>query len=479
MKKLKSKLVWFSLYGMITLGISAWTWSGSSKSEPKVYPTLVNQVATFAHELAVLETVEQIAFSNDWREKTRRTVPHGGHAIVIVRVGKNWACEGLEVSAPDARISVFLPTQLTNPSSFNARGGTYYDILAPVNLVTCQLSPFRLVEWKPNKDNMVYVTAGKRTITVQISLKGNFKGPSKPFFAGLTNSFLVKGHCRTYCPREAELGQKYSALLRRHHVTPIQAWIRVPPIWNGLLNLDYGQARGQSFRQAGDGFRQRFVNFPRLTLYDDKHAYLEALEQTIQVEGLAERAWVYVRDEPADIEALKSELRLYRAFAPSVLTMVTTPYREDLAELIDIFAPNIAQWNANERGYDEKAVWPYASCMGSCGPNRAYMEDKDRDPGPEVARPDFLIDRPAARIENYFSKLVQAGADGGLYYHAVEGHALNRKGIDVLVDPWNFGGNGDGVLSYPGRPGEFGLRKHRALPSFRLKLIRQAIEHYW
>ncbi len=66
-----------------------------------------------------------------------------------------------------------------------------------------------------------------------------------------------------------------------------------------------------------------------------------------------------------------------------------------------------------------------------------------------------------------------------MYYHAVEGHALYRKGIDVLTDPWNFGGNGDGVLTYPGRPGEYGLSAHTALPSFRLKLIGQAIERHW
>ena len=60
-----------------------------------------------------------------------------------------------------------------------------------------------------------------------------------------------------------------------------------------------------------------------------------------------------------------------------------------------------------------------------------------------------------------------------------KGTPLYRKGIDVVTDPWNFGGNGDGVLAYPGRPGELGLTEHTALPSFRLKLIRQTIERHW
>jgi|APSaa5957512493_1039668.scaffolds.fasta_scaffold231642_1 hypothetical protein len=116
--------------------------------------------------------------------------------------------------------------------------------------------------------------------------------------------------------------------------------------------------------------------------------------------------------------------------------------------------------------------------MGSCGPNRAYKNDIDRKAGPEVGRPDFLIDRPAGLILDYFKSLSNSKTQGGLYYHATEGHALYRKGIDVITDPWNFGGNGDGVLVYPGRPGEFGLKEHTALPSFRLKLIRHAQEYY-
>ena len=71
------------------------------------------------------------------------------------------------------------------------------------------------------------------------------------------------------------------------------------------------------------------------------------------------------------------------------------------------------------------------------------------------------------------------GADGGLYYHAVEGYRLSPNGVYLLEDPWNFGGNGDGLLLYPGRPGEFGLTEHQPLPSLRLKLIRYAIEKFW
>jgi hypothetical protein len=477
--KLRKLLVHSILYGLIILAFGIWLWPKNSGGEEKTYPELVNQAASLYPDISVLETVEQIAFSSDWREETHRTIPQGGHAMVILRMGVDRTCEPLNISVLNAQVLVFLPTKIINSSSRNSPVGTYYDILAPVNLVTCKLSPYRLVEWRPDKDGMVYVSSGNKVVSVKVKIDGQFKGASKPFFVGLSNSFLVKGHCRFYCSREAELGQKYSAILRHHHVTPIQTWISAPPIRDGFLDLNYGQSREQSFWQTGGGSEQRYVNFPRLNLYEDKKAYLRALERTIHVEGLAGRAWVYVKDEPSDISALIKELALYRSHAPSVLTMVTTPYRDDLANLIDVFSPNIAQWDKSEKGYDEKSVWPYASCMGSCGPNRAFKEDINPVPGPEVNRADFLIDRPASRLYDYFIKLAQARADGGLYYHAVEGHALYRKGIDVIKDPWNFGGNGDGVLIYPGRPGELGLKKHMALPSFRLKLIRQAMELYW
>lgn len=461
----------FGLIALSAIVATTWLW-------PSVARPLVNQ-SSFPQAIAVLETVEQIALSDDWRQTTERMIPEGGHAMAIIGLGASQQCADLRASLPNVKITVILPSRLTSPSSTAVDAGTYFDILAPVNAETCRLSAYRLIEWKPDKTGLLEISSGSHSVHVNVSFSGQFKQASKPFFVGLSNAFLIKGHCAEYCPREAELGRKYASLLRAHHATPIQTWIRVPPIQDGRLDLHYGHAKGQSFWQTGGGLSQRYVNVPRMSLYQDSDAYLKALERTIQDEGLSGRAWVYVRDEPTDFDALKQELQAYRTLAPSARTMVTTPYRADLDGLIDVFAPNIAQWDSRDSGYDGTAVWPYASCMGSCGPNRAYKNDTQRIAGLEVDRPDFLIDRAAQRIDAYFSALDRSGAEGGLYYHAVEGHALYRKGIDVHTDPWNFGGNGDGVLIYPGRPGELGLTEHMALPSFRLKLIRQAIERHW
>ena len=105
--------------------------------------------------------------------------------------------------------------------------------------------------------------------------------------------------------------------------------------------------------------------------------------------------------------------------------------------------------------------------------------DAPRVPGPDTGLPDFLIDRPAERLFAYFRELEEIGSGAGLYYEATEGYKLVPLGVRLFTDPWNFGGNGDGLLVYPGRPREFGLNEDMALPSFRLKLIRHAIETYW
>jgi hypothetical protein len=440
---------------------------------------LVNQATVFHGTFALLRQVEQLAFTDDWQLHATRVLRQGAHLAVVAAVGPARQCLPIKVDQRDFKAYVILPSTLSPGSSDRSRPGVYYDILVPFNDKVCRQSPYRLLEWRPKSDGLHSIYLGDQRITVDVQFRGRFNVPARPFLVGLSNIYLTKGHCLEYCPREAELGRKYASVMGRHHLTPIQNWVHFPPITDGRLDLDYGADRKTSFRDipglAGTGL----VSFPRLSKYQHSVAYLQALERTIDAEQLHGRAWVYVRDEPQDLASLRSELKLYRRYAPSVRTMVTIPYRREFRQLVDFFSPNLAHWNRDLPPALQARTWPYASCMGSCGPNRAGRSQTRRLPGAEVGRPDFLIDRRADRISGYFQALAQAGAGAGLYYHAVEGYPLYRQGVDVLEDPWNFGGNGDGLLFYPGRPREFGLTEHQPLPSFRLKLIRQAIEKYW
>ena len=432
---------------------------------------------------AVLHPVERIAYSGDWRHQTERKVRPGGHAFAILRTGPQ-SCESITATGANVKLFAMHPTEITAPSSEDGKIGTFYETLIPRNPKNCTLSRYVFAEWQPKESGPVVLALGGTKITVNVKIAGEKIAPTRRLMIATTNNYLIRGHCKQYCKREGELAHKYARALQAHLVQPIQNWVTSPPIRNGVLDLDFRQHKNWSFRQttmqyAGDGM----IGFPRARHYKDKIGYLRALETTILREGLEGRAWVYAVDEPKITEELFDELKLYRLFAPSALVMVTTGYDKRLEPLVDIFAPTINSLVSRKgpapKAYSGKKLWSYASCMGSCGPNRAWKIDIPKLPGPDTELPDFLIDRSADRLFQYFQILAEIGTDGALYYEATEGYPLVRKGVDLIKDSWNFGGNGDGLLFYPGRPGEFGLTEHQPLPSLRLKLIRHAIESYW
>lgn len=436
-------------------------------------------------QAAVLHPIERIAYSKDWRHKTQRTAKIGGHVFVVLRTPVG-SCAPIKTPAGPVKLYTFHPTILLTPSSENGQTGSFYDALIPRNSQSCALSRYVLAEWKPEKNGDANFVVGDETLKVTVKLEGTFTRAKRQLRIATTNNYLLNGHCASYCKREVELQKKYSQILRDHHVEPMQNWIGVPPISNGHLNLDDRSELGMSFRQTSMGDRTaRDIGFPRATYYPDKITYLQALDATVRKEGLIGRAWVYAVDEPAVDQKLVDELAMYKLFAPSVNVMVTTNYDERLDAFVDIYAPVfnhlLSSDHPSKGAYKTKKLWSYASCMGSCGPNRRAQTDAvaERDPGPDTEIADFLIDRPAGRLFQFFEELERLNLDGALYYEATEGYPLTRDGVDLITDPWNFGGNGDGLLLYPGTPGKFGLASHQPLASFRLKLIRYAIETYW
>lgn len=433
-----------------------------------------------ANQLQLLAPIQRLAYSNDWRSRAQRTLRRGSHTFIILSL-RSQPCSRIRSNQSGVKFFSFYPTRLTTPSYEGGQTGWFYDVLVPRNNQSCALSPFVLAEWIPRQSGPSWFETDAGRVEVEIRFEGHFIAPRRHFHIGLTNSFLIKGHCTSYCPLEAQLGQAYRRILQQHHLRPYHHWVRTPPIRNGRLDLDAGAEQGSSFRQQVMHDSSDYIAFPRATGHPEPLAYLRALQQTIAQERLAGKAWVYVRDEPQNLSVLKAELSLYRTYAPSVMTMVTTRWHPSLAQQVDIFAPLIHQLdshraNSGSEAYDRKRLWPYTSCMGSCGPNRRSSPTAPRVPGPNTGLPDLLIDRPVESMVDYFRRLEQLRADATLYYHAVEGYPLYRQGLLLRDDPWNFGGNGDGLLLYPGRPGELGLQTHQPLPSFRLKLLRHLIE---
>ena len=69
-------------------------------------------------------------------------------------------------------------------------------------------------------------------------------------------------------------------------------------------------------------------------------------------------------------------------------------------------------------------------------------------------------------------------ADALLYWRMNNMHA-NYPARDAWNEQWNFTGNGDGTLLYPGRPGVHGLESHQPILSLRAKAIEEALNDVW
>lgn len=438
--------------------------------------------AARAKSLAVLHPVERPAFSQDWRKSTIRKAHRGDMQFVILStIGS--PCTPITAVGAAVTFWQMLPIRTVTPSDEATATGVFHEILVPRSAATCAASGLVLAEWKSDRDRVIVFRQGTQEVQVRQVIRKDRPGAPLPFHVGINPANLPRGHCPDGgCPPEAELLAGYAALLKAHRIQPIQGYVLFPPIRNGMLDLDAGPP-GSSFRDtvmthAINGH----VGFPRASRYPDAVAYLKALQRTVLAEELEGRAWVYAADEPTDIEALSRHLRLYRKHAPGVRVMVTTDRDARLDGLVDIFAPVFNRLKSRRHpglhDYRDTGLWTYLSCMGSCGPNRAEVPDAVPLAGPATGLADLLIDRPAAQLFR-FMRAISGRVDGLLYYEATETYRLVPLGIDIFRDTWNFGGNGDGLLVFPGRPGEFGLKEHTALPSLRLKLLRHALQNAW
>ncbi|TBX24678.1 hypothetical protein TK45_04435 [Bowmanella sp. JS7-9] len=412
--------------------------------------------------------------SNDWRTRTLREVRRGGWLYVILHTGK-MPCREIQ-SRPGMRYFTLLPVYLDTPSSDAVKSGWYADALLPRNSDNCHLSPLVLAEWQPDTEQDVTFTSEHQQLVVQVRFSGHFVAPRRDLLIGLSYHAIEQGHCASACQVNPSLLQQYQTLLRQHHIQPFHHWILPIGIQDTRLDIDAGQDNGYSFRQTHLASRPNWVAFPRAQHYPDPIAYLRALENTVVAEHLQGKAWVLVKDEPDNIESLIPLLALYRTYAPSVMTAVTTRFDPRLQSLVDIFVPLIHQLDKPQL-YQHHRLWSYTSCMHSCGPNRRISQQRNGSDF-DTGMADFLIDRPLARLNQFFLQQAKWQTDAALYYHAVEGYLLT-PGVDIFSDPYNFGGNGDGLLLYPGRKGERGLQSDQPLASLRLKAMRRAIEQYW
>jgi len=207
--------------------------------------------------------------------------------------------------------------------------------------------------------------------------------------------------------------------------------------------------------------------------------------------GWLPKLFDYTYDEPqnaSDWQALIARAQTMHAGSPLMRTLVTTSI--DLATAngalgdIDILTPVVnlmePRGGANQRSkYDswlklpQKRLWWYQSCSEHQSCSNGVSGDKTS------TWPSYMID--ASPIRNrVFQWLAYLDQIGGELYYQIDKCWV--PGLCAGTDPWKslyiFGGNGDGTLIYPGKPALIGGTIPIALPSLRLKLIRDGMQDY-
>jgi hypothetical protein len=204
--------------------------------------------------------------------------------------------------------------------------------------------------------------------------------------------------------------------------------------------------------------------------------------------GWMDRLFQYTCDEPpmtcawSDIPARAAQAK---AADPSFRTLVTTSIQEadqnGVTSSIDLLVPvinslddkpgNGSSWSAQKARYDAfrggsplREVWTYQSCMShGCGSFSSY----------DTGWPSLMIDASAVRNRAMEWLSFRYGLTGELYYETAMAYSH-----DAWANQWDFSGNGDGTLFYPGTPTMIGGQTHVPVASIRLAMIREGTEDF-
>jgi hypothetical protein len=213
--------------------------------------------------------------------------------------------------------------------------------------------------------------------------------------------------------------------------------------------------------------------------------------------GWFDRLFQYTCDEPP-LTCAWTDIPVRAAAAKSVdpafRTLVTTSIQDadarGVTSSIDLLVPVInylhdkpgykhagnqrAKYDAFLAGSPLREVWAYQSCMShGCG-GYVNFENPGASDSYYAGWPSYMID--ASAVQNRAMQWLAFSYDltGELYYEVTMAYGRN----DPWTSQWEFSGNGDGTLFYPGTPAKIGGATHVPVASIRLKMIREGMEDY-
>lgn len=323
---------------------------------------------------------------------------------------------------------------------------------------------------------------------------------SLPTSFGMSLYSISRGHgLEATSPEARELLHAYARTLLEHRVSAHGMGMDAPPVRfeDGRAVVDFRayEAEMAPFLEgkalsSGARFTTAEVRDSRQARTEaEKVAYYRAFAEYFRKKGWSAQLFFYAKDEPKpeDVALVRSQSARVRK-AGSVPVLVTAPLDEALRGTADILTPTLNCFFprpgpqtcrnvlplASLRGRlaPRTKVWWYQSC-NSHGCNGGPAEDATLE---EVYSgwASYMVDHPAPLNRAMGPLAFLSGVDGELYFDTV--YAFNTK--DVWKDVFEFGGNGDGTLFYPGTPARLGTSAHQPVVSLRLKHIRDGLEDY-
>jgi hypothetical protein len=329
-----------------------------------------------------------------------------------------------------------------------------------------------------------------------------------PATSSLPNSFgislysIAKAHgLKADSPEARTLLRDYGKALLSHRVSAHGMGMDPPPVkfQDGRAVLDWTAYDAEmapfldgSALPSGARFTTTDVRDNKKASTDaEKSAYYRAFQQHFTDKGWKAQLFFYAKDEPKpeDVPLVQAQSKRVRDAGGGIPVLVTSPLDAQLQGHADILTPTLncfyersgpqtcrtvaSSTAVRSRLAKGTKVWWYQSC-NSHGCTGGTPPDKKLD----KAYSDwasYMVDHPAPLNRAMGVLAYESGVDGELYFDTV--FAYNTK-KDVWTDLFEFGGNGDGTLFYPGTPAKLGGTQHQPVVSLRLKHIRDGLEDY-
>jgi hypothetical protein len=223
----------------------------------------------------------------------------------------------------------------------------------------------------------------------------------------------------------------------------------------------------------------------------DGGKFLKTWRKEAAAGGFTDRAFFYACDEPGSSRKewarCKRSAKSVRGW-PDLETLVTASIQElqrfKATGVIDIVVPIVNHMNdrpdfgqayvGDQRPlYDAfladpgKRLWLYNAC-----PSHGCADDGASTEPYWAGWPSYVIDQPGFEHRAMGVVAFAQRATGELYFQTT--YSLKR----AWRNQFDFGGNGDGTLFYPGQPKRIGGTQQIPVESIRLKRIRDGREDY-